>query len=85
MCLVLLGLDAPEYSRGASLSLRRRRRSNWGICKGGTGRRGLRGLQKGYKENTKIICPSTGECQGQEVAEGGLGSRARGGYKGISG
>ena len=24
----------------------------------------------------KIICPSTGECQGQEVGVGGLGSRA---------
>ena len=23
----------------------------------------------------KIICPSTGECQGQEVGVGGLGSR----------
>jgi hypothetical protein len=23
----------------------------------------------------KIICPSTGECQGQEMGEGGLGSR----------
>jgi hypothetical protein len=27
----------------------------------------------------KIICPSTGECRGQEVGVGGLGSRARGG------
>jgi hypothetical protein len=26
----------------------------------------------------KIICPSTGECQGQEVGVGGLGSRAGG-------
>ena len=25
----------------------------------------------------KIICPSTGECQGQEVGVGGLGNRAR--------
>jgi hypothetical protein len=25
----------------------------------------------------KIICPSTGECQGQEVGVGELGSRAR--------
>jgi hypothetical protein len=24
----------------------------------------------------KIICPSTGECQGQEAGVGGLGSRA---------
>jgi hypothetical protein len=26
-----------------------------------------------------IICPSTGECQNQEVGVGGLGSRAGGG------
>jgi hypothetical protein len=26
----------------------------------------------------KIICPSTGECQGQEVGLGELGSRKRG-------
>jgi hypothetical protein len=32
----------------------------------------------------KIICPSTGECQGQEVGVGGLGSRAGGGYMGLS-
>jgi hypothetical protein len=32
----------------------------------------------------KIICPSTGECQGQEVGVGGLGSRERGGYRGLS-
>jgi hypothetical protein len=25
----------------------------------------------------KIICPSIGECQGQEVGEGGFGIRAR--------
>jgi hypothetical protein len=31
----------------------------------------------------KIICPSTGECQGQEMGVGELGSRARGGYKGF--
>ena len=31
----------------------------------------------------KIICPSTGECQGQEVGVGGLGSRAGGGYGGF--
>ena len=30
----------------------------------------------------KIICPSTGECQGQEMGVGGLGSRAWGGYRG---
>jgi hypothetical protein len=33
----------------------------------------------------KIICPSTRECQGQEVGVGGLGSRAGGGYKGLWG
>ena len=27
----------------------------------------------------KIICPSTGECQGQEAGVGGLGSRWKGG------
>jgi hypothetical protein len=32
----------------------------------------------------KIICPSTGECQGQEVGMGGMGSRAGGGYRGLS-
>jgi hypothetical protein len=32
----------------------------------------------------KMICPSTGECQGQEAGVGGLGSRAGGGYRGIS-
>ena len=26
----------------------------------------------------KVICPSTGECQGQEVGVGRLGSRGRG-------
>ena len=31
-----------------------------------------------------IICPNTGECQGQEAGVGGLGSRARGGYRGLS-
>jgi hypothetical protein len=31
----------------------------------------------------KIICPSTGECQGQEAGVGGLGSRAGGGYREI--
>jgi hypothetical protein len=30
----------------------------------------------------KSICSSTRECQGQEVGVDGLGSRARGGYKG---
>jgi hypothetical protein len=32
---------------------------------------------------TKIICPSTGECQGQEVGVGGLRNRAGGGYRGL--
>jgi hypothetical protein len=27
---------------------------------------------------SKIICPNTGECQGQEVGVGGLGSRVEG-------
>jgi hypothetical protein len=31
----------------------------------------------------KIICPSTGECQGQEAGVGGLGSRAESGYRGL--
>ena len=31
----------------------------------------------------KIICLSTGECQGQEVGVGGLGSSAGGGYGGF--
>jgi hypothetical protein len=34
---------------------------------------------------TKIICPSTGECQGQEAGVGGLGSRAGGGDRGLWG
>jgi hypothetical protein len=33
----------------------------------------------------KIICPSTGECQGQEAQVGGLGSRVGGGYRGLWG
>jgi hypothetical protein len=28
------------------------------------------------RDHMKIICPSTRECQGQELGEGGLGSRA---------
>jgi hypothetical protein len=32
----------------------------------------------------KIICPSTGECQGQEARVGELGSRAGKGYRGLS-
>jgi len=31
-----------------------------------------------------IICPSRGECQGQEAGECGLESRAGGGYRGLS-
>jgi hypothetical protein len=33
----------------------------------------------------KIICPSTGECQGQEAGMNGLGSRVGGGYRGLLG
>jgi hypothetical protein len=33
----------------------------------------------------KIICPSIGECQGQQTGIGGLGSRAGGGYRGLWG
>jgi hypothetical protein len=33
----------------------------------------------------KTICPSTGEFQGQEAGVGGLGSRAGGEYRGLSG
>jgi hypothetical protein len=33
----------------------------------------------------KIICPSTGECQGQEAGVGGLGSRVGGAYRGFWG
>jgi hypothetical protein len=32
----------------------------------------------------KIICPSTGECQGQETGVGGLGSWVGRGYRGFS-
>ena len=32
----------------------------------------------------KILGPSIGECQGQEVGVGGLGSRVGGGYRGLS-
>jgi hypothetical protein len=32
----------------------------------------------------KIICPNTGEFQGQETGVGGLGRRAGGGYRGLS-
>jgi hypothetical protein len=33
----------------------------------------------------KIICPSTGKCQGQEAGVSGLGRRVGGGYRGFSG
>jgi hypothetical protein len=33
----------------------------------------------------KIICPITGECQGQEAGVGGLRNRAGGGYRGLWG
>jgi len=33
----------------------------------------------------KVLCPSTGECQGQEAGVGGFGSRVGGGYRGLSG
>jgi hypothetical protein len=33
---------------------------------------------------SKIICPSIGECQGQEVGLCGLESRAVGGYRELS-
>jgi hypothetical protein len=32
----------------------------------------------------KIICPSTGECQGQEVGVGALQTRVGGVYRGLS-
>jgi hypothetical protein len=32
----------------------------------------------------KIICPSRGESQGQEVGVGGVSSRVGGGYRGFS-
>jgi hypothetical protein len=32
-----------------------------------------------------VLHSSTGECQGQEAGVGGLGSRARGGYRGLWG
>ena len=36
-------------------------------------------------QHAKIICPSTGECQGQEAGVDGLGSRAGGGTRGLWG
>ena len=34
---------------------------------------------------TNFICPSTGECQGQEVGMGAYGRRAGGGYRELLG
>jgi hypothetical protein len=31
----------------------------------------------------KILSPSIGECQGQEVGVGGLGRKGKGGYRGF--
>ena len=31
----------------------------------------------------KILCPSIGGCQGQELGVGGLGSSGRGGHRGF--
>jgi hypothetical protein len=33
----------------------------------------------------KVLCPSIGECQGQEAGVGGLGSRGRGDEIGVFG
>jgi hypothetical protein len=46
-------------------------------------------LDHHYREERPLgianfICPSTGECQGQEVGVGGEGSRAGGGFRGLS-
>ena len=32
-----------------------------------------------------FVCPSTGECQGQEAGVGGYGNRAEGGYRELLG
>ena len=47
---------------------------------------GLVGLSMGGEALglSKILCPSIGKCQGQEVGVGGLGSRLGGGYRGLS-
>ena len=39
---------------------------------------GLVGHQWEVLGPVKVLCPSIGECQGQEVGVGGLGSRGRG-------
>ena len=36
------------------------------------------------ESHVKIICPSTGQCQGQEVGVGGLGRKMAGGDRKIS-
>jgi hypothetical protein len=56
---------------------------NWlQICSRGWPNRPLLGGE--YLGLVNIICPSTGECQGQEGGVGGLGSRAGvGGREGI--
>jgi hypothetical protein len=36
-----------------------------------------------YSVKFQIVCPSTGEGQGQETGVGGLGSRVGGGYRGL--
>jgi hypothetical protein len=36
-----------------------------------------------FERTFKVICPSTGECQGQEAGVSGLGSRTGGGYRGL--
>jgi hypothetical protein len=41
------------------------------------------GLVGHHWEERPLICPSTGECQGQEAGVGGLGSRAGEGIGGF--
>ena len=45
---------------------------------------GLIGHQGEALGPMKALCPSVGECQGQEVGVGGLGSRGRGGDRGFT-
>jgi hypothetical protein len=52
------------------------------ICsRGWSSRPSMGGEALGF---AKILCSSTGECQGQEVGVGWLGSRAGAGYRGLS-
>ena len=51
------------------------------VAEDGLSQPSLRGEALGL---ANIICLSRGECQGQEVGVGGLGSRAGGGYRGLS-